>query len=310
MNFHKFSWNIFDKIHSYRYIILKTLFKSSICFCCCAIYVYIEQESNCSFFLMWSMTPRTYWLTPQCGIAQSVKIIIFMSWLCIYCKLNTIYIHLWIHVGVQHSLQHLRFWDRFDFLLAEWGQTNYINAFVWQQIFLRNISSWCRQTIEVDLRQLLKWLIYKPSILALHFQYMWLSVSDKYLPVYYLTHICNICIRQISTSLLPYAYMRYLYETNIHKFIALCYFCPHACYLTPLISGNLTPNMEIWRIHLYRAKTFVRGPHFSIVEISDFRWDARYLILTKTLGCRNTSAHIRPNSIAATLSQLRFTWLS
>jgi len=34
INFHKFSWNMFHKIHSYGYIILKILFKLSIYFCC------------------------------------------------------------------------------------------------------------------------------------------------------------------------------------------------------------------------------------------------------------------------------------
>lgn len=37
----------------------------------------------------------------------------------------------------------------------------------------------------------------------------------------------------------------YPYETNICKFTALLYFCPHACYLTPLICGGLTLNSKI-----------------------------------------------------------------
>jgi len=50
---------------------------------------------------------------------------------------------------------------------------------------------------------------------------------------------------------LPSIFMRltgicdYLYQTNIHNFTALLYFCPPACYLTLLVSCSLTSNLEI-----------------------------------------------------------------
>jgi len=50
---------------------------------------------------------------------------------------------------------------------------------------------------------------------------------------------------------LPSIFMRltgicdYLDQKNIHNFTALLYFCPPACYLTPLVSCSLTLNLEI-----------------------------------------------------------------
>jgi len=52
----------------------------------------------------------------------------------------------------------------------------------------------------------------------------------------HLTRICN-----------------YPSQTNICKFIALLDFCPHACYLTPLVCYSLTPNMEIFRTVVYKS---------------------------------------------------------
>ena len=44
----------------------------------------------------------------------------------------------------------------------------------------------------------------------------------------------------------------YLCQTNTHKFTALLNFCPHACYLTPLVCYSLTPNAEISRTVGYK----------------------------------------------------------
>jgi len=45
----------------------------------------------------------------------------------------------------------------------------------------------------------------------------------------------------------------YPYQTNIRKFTALLNFCPHACYLTPLLCYSLTPNAEISRTVGYKS---------------------------------------------------------
>jgi len=59
-----------------------------------------------------------------------------------------------------------------------------------------------------------------------------------------------------------------LYQTNIQKFAALFYLCPHACYLIPLISGNLTLNTNISRTVAYEnASTFSKNPLVLIFEI-------------------------------------------
>ena len=40
----------------------------------------------------------------------------------------------------------------------------------------------------------------------------------------------------------------YPYQTNIHKFTALLYFCPQACYLTPLVCYRHQSRrfLELW----------------------------------------------------------------
>jgi len=58
------------------------------------------------------------------------------------------------------------------------------------------------------------------------------------LPSYFM-HVTGIC--------------DYPYRTNICKFIALLDFCPHACYLTPLVCYSLTPNAEISRTVGYKS---------------------------------------------------------
>jgi len=58
---------------------------------------------------------------------------------------------------------------------------------------------------------------------------------------------------------LPSFFMRltgicdYPYQTNIRKFTALLDFCPHACYLTPLVCYSLTPNVKISRTVGYKS---------------------------------------------------------
>ena len=58
---------------------------------------------------------------------------------------------------------------------------------------------------------------------------------------------------------LPSFFMRltgvcdYPYQTNIRKFTALLDFCPHVCYLTPLVCCSLTPNVEISRTVGYKS---------------------------------------------------------
>jgi len=45
----------------------------------------------------------------------------------------------------------------------------------------------------------------------------------------------------------------YPHQTNIRKFTALLDFCPHACYLSPLVCYSLTPNVEICRTVGYKS---------------------------------------------------------
>jgi len=64
----------------------------------------------------------------------------------------------------------------------------------------------------------------------------------------------TICIRQISASLLPYAYMQYLYQTNIYQFTALRIYAisiwdkyPQVYCLMLLLSTCLLPDpADIW----------------------------------------------------------------
>jgi len=73
-----------------------------------------------------------------------------------------------------------------------------------------------------------------------------LTVRVQTNPANRITNLPNFFIR--STGICDY-----LYQTNNHKFTALLDFCPHACYLTPLVCYSLTLNAEISRTVGYKS---------------------------------------------------------